>query len=1212
MKRVRRTVLIVASVLATLLMSAPSALASGSPAGSGTSGGSGGSGGTKSSYADLWVVLRAVDGTPVLKAFDVPATETTTATTEYCAQPVSSNPIPGVSSQKNPVDLQTVWLVPLQGQWLTTSTPTAWPKTTIARTTITACAAQPAYAMFVSEVTLERLNMVRTSETVTERMLATVTTKLEIAQTISLESTGRISIDGTPIDSPGQNAAIYKSLMETGTIPGLPTTTATTPTTPTTTAGPPAQISDGYGTFDAMDLAAMTIGATASKTVPLSIDAVEYYNQIIGFPPSTVPTGTAPSGTAPYKSPWGLTFVTAKTTTGQVVTGTRRYVDYTRFTYNRSTFFPGSVTWLTVPTLTWKVTRIITKVPFHDLVPDDTSTPLTGVTAFAQLADDVRSLCNFIPDNTFIPGFYMDLPFQDTYTAQEATIHNPAVSLGTLPAKVIETSPFTVTAQLLNPFAGTTISHALLHITITAPGTLTTSGVTATATTGQSVTFSAQNHTLTGSWGPPPGFLVNPGYNQSTTFSVTVATGAPTGTYTITLDLVTVTTPTTVLATDSGTVTVLPNVTSVFWGDSVPRLITQGTPAPIPLQVYSPTGTTFGTALLDLTVSAPEPLAVGNVHVYGSTGTAMVAMPLTANVEGQLEVTWTATLETGFNPLTWYVSVATDAPPGTYTFGVGTHGGSTVTTFTALVVASESNSKGSGGTNEGGSGSGAKTITSPASKTFYVSRSNTFSVTTTGTPIPTLAEEGTLPAGVTFTDNQDGTATLAGTPTATGVYPLTFTAEFDASDIVTQTFTLTVAAPLTTTTATKLVVTNELPVSVSANRIFTVKVSIENGAGAVLTTKATTVTLAIKSGSGTPGASLTCNGGTAKAAATGVAGFSCSIDKAGTGYVLTASAPGLTSVTTSAFTVTATSGSFARIYGTDAIATSIEISDAEFPAAGSASAAVLASSSDKSFSDALAGGPFAAYEHGPLLLTSGASVQSALDTGTKSEIERVLPPGATVYVLGGNLALSPAIDATLESLGYHVVREAGITRDDTAYEIAVQMGSPNVIFEATGTSFYDALSAVPAAIANHGAILLTDGTTQSAPTATYIAAHPGATRYAVGGPLAAYGADPGAIPVYGTTLFDTSAAVAAKFFPSAYVFGVATSVSFADSVSGGVYMATGGRSGPLLIVNPSPPLSTAYTSYLAGLDTTTTATVVFGGPLAVAATVGNAIRKAMG
>ena len=307
--------------------------------------------------------------------------------------------------------------------------------------------------------------------------------------------------------------------------------------------------------------------------------------------------------------------------------------------------------------------------------------------------------------------------------------------------------------------------------------------------------------------------------------------------------------------------------------------------------------------------------------------------------------------------------------------------------------------------------------------------------------------------------------------------------------------------------------------------------------------------------------------------------------------------------------VTPVSPYVTRIHGVDAIATSIAISQAEFPTIGSASAVVLAQ--NDFFSDALAGGPLAAYVHGPLLLTWGASVRSTLSTRTAAEIQRVLPAGDTVYVLGGDLAISPTVDATLRRLGYRVVREAGTDEYDTAYLIALKMGSLNVIFEATGTNFYDSLSAVPAAIARHAAILLTNGATQSAPTASYIASHPGITRYAIGGPLAAYGADPGAIPVYGATLYGTSAAVASTFFPSASLVGVATSAGFADAAAGGVYMATNGRTGPLLIVNPSLPLPTEYSAYLASLLPNTTV-VVFGGPLAISADVVQAVRGALG
>ncbi len=72
-----------------------------------------------------------------------------------------------------------------------------------------------------------------------------------------------------------------------------------------------------------------------------------------------------------------------------------------------------------------------------------------------------------------------------------------------------------------------------------------------------------------------------------------------------------------------------------------------------------------------------------------------------------------------------------------------------------------------------------------------------FTVTTTGIPTAAMTETGTLPSGVTFIDNGDGTATLAGTPAAGtgGSYPLTITAATGCCSNATQSFTLTVNAP---------------------------------------------------------------------------------------------------------------------------------------------------------------------------------------------------------------------------------------------------------------------------------------------------------------------------------------------------------------------------------------------------------------------------------
>ena len=86
----------------------------------------------------------------------------------------------------------------------------------------------------------------------------------------------------------------------------------------------------------------------------------------------------------------------------------------------------------------------------------------------------------------------------------------------------------------------------------------------------------------------------------------------------------------------------------------------------------------------------------------------------------------------------------------------------------------------------------APVITSASAATSIVGSAFSFTVRTTGAPVPALAESGPLPAGVTFTDNGDGTATISGTPAAGsgGSYPILLTATNPAGGVSTS-FTLT-------------------------------------------------------------------------------------------------------------------------------------------------------------------------------------------------------------------------------------------------------------------------------------------------------------------------------------------------------------------------------------------------------------------------------------
>ena len=281
-----------------------------------------------------------------------------------------------------------------------------------------------------------------------------------------------------------------------------------------------------------------------------------------------------------------------------------------------------------------------------------------------------------------------------------------------------------------------------------------------------------------------------------------------------------------------------------------------------------------------------------------------------------------------------------------------------------------------------------------------------------------------------------------------------------------------------------------------------------------------------------------------------------------------------------------------RIAGADRDATAAAVSQATYPAVGSASAIVLAFSG--SFADALAGGPLAASKKGPLLLTSSAS----LDAVTAAEIRRVLKPGGTVYLLGGTAALSASVSSAVAALGDAPVRLAGSDRFGTALAIANAMGNPSTVFEASGAGFADALSAVPAAVAESGVILLTNGPAQTAATAAYLAAHPG-VHYAVGGPAAT--ADPAATALVGSDRYSTSEAVALAVFPLATGVSVASGATFPDALAGGPVAGAAGR--PVLLVPPTGALSQADLAYLSTRAGGVTNAQVFGGTAAVGAGV---------
>ena len=82
-----------------------------------------------------------------------------------------------------------------------------------------------------------------------------------------------------------------------------------------------------------------------------------------------------------------------------------------------------------------------------------------------------------------------------------------------------------------------------------------------------------------------------------------------------------------------------------------------------------------------------------------------------------------------------------------------------------------------------------------------------------------MTHSGTLPAGVSFNNNGNGTATFSGTPTAAsgGTYPITFTAK-NTAGTTTQSFVLTVDAAPAITSAASAHGHRRLPPSASPSR----------------------------------------------------------------------------------------------------------------------------------------------------------------------------------------------------------------------------------------------------------------------------------------------------------------------------------------------------------------------------------------------------------
>ncbi|PKK39223.1 Copper binding protein, plastocyanin/azurin family [Clostridiaceae bacterium JG1575] len=254
-----------------------------------------------------------------------------------------------------------------------------------------------------------------------------------------------------------------------------------------------------------------------------------------------------------------------------------------------------------------------------------------------------------------------------------------------------------------------------------------------------------------------------------------------------------------------------------------------------------------------------------------------------------------------------------------------------------------------------------------------------------------------------------------------------------------------------------------------------------------------------------------------------------------------------------------------RVAGKDAYETSALMSQKTFK---KAQTVVLATK--KTFADALVGGLYAVQKDAPILLSDTKEVPKVV----LEEIKRL---GAQkVVLLGGELALDPAVAEQLKTMNLKVERLAGSDRYRTAVAIneAVREGATKHIYLVSGRKFTDALGIVPVAANAKDGILLTER--QQIPNATLGAMRKwgidsvtllggtNAISEDVEKELKDWGFKVGRL--VGETRYDTNIQLTKKFYKTVTDAIGASGEAFPDALVSTVYAAKMNQ--PILLLNP--------------------------------------------
>lgn len=289
-------------------------------------------------------------------------------------------------------------------------------------------------------------------------------------------------------------------------------------------------------------------------------------------------------------------------------------------------------------------------------------------------------------------------------------------------------------------------------------------------------------------------------------------------------------------------------------------------------------------------------------------------------------------------------------------------------------------------------------------------------------------------------------------------------------------------------------------------------------------------------------------------------------------------------------------GKVYRFAGEDRFGTSARISE-KLIDKNEGKAIVIVNGLD--YPDALAAAPFAHTVNAPILMVNGKNGEIKEDV--IAEINRIDPDhNANIYVIGGEGAVCPKTVDNLKALGYkNIERVAGSDRYGTAIEVAKKVNG-KVAFIACGLNYPDALGGSSAACLNNGVILFTATSYLTPATKDYLIEE-GIDEVVILGGTGAVSAQvekeikeicSKVTRLSGKNRFETSLAIANKYFPDAKDVVVATGMNFADALAGGPLAAK--INAPIILVdNGSKNLPKETIEYL-GFNHTQTITILGG------------------